>query len=56
MQCNKCGSVLAEGATFCPNCGAPVEQNLENNNPNNLNNGISSNTTNSQGTAPDLMA
>ncbi len=56
MQCNKCGSILAEGATFCPNCGAPVEQNLENNNPNNLNNGISSNTTNSQGTAPDLMA
>lgn len=56
MQCNKCGSVLAEGATSCPNCGAPVEQNLENNNPNNLNNGISSNTTNSQGTAPDLMA
>ncbi len=56
MQCNKCGSILAEGATFCPNCGAPVEQNLENNNPNNLNNGISSNTTNSQGNAPDLMA
>ena len=28
MQCNKCGNILAEGATFCPNCGAPVEQNM----------------------------
>lgn len=58
MQCNKCGSVLAEGATFCPNCGAPVEQNLGNAAPNNLNDGTDVNTTNNQGVnpSPDLMA
>lgn len=54
MQCNKCGSILAEGATFCPNCGAPVEQNMGNATPNNLNSGVSADTN--QGTTPDLMA
>ena len=25
MVCNKCGSPITPGATFCTNCGAPVE-------------------------------
>ena len=24
MFCEKCGTQLAQGATFCPNCGTPV--------------------------------
>lgn len=55
MQCNKCGSILAEGATFCPNCGAPVEQNMGNTTPNNLNSGVGVDANN-QGANPDLMA
>lgn len=26
MFCNKCGAQLPEDASFCPNCGVPVEQ------------------------------
>ena len=46
MQCSKCGSILNEGATFCPNCGAPVDSNVQttNNDINNVpNNGVMSN-------------
>lgn len=45
MQCSKCGSILNEGATFCPNCGAPVDSNVQttNNDINNVpNNGVMS--------------
>ncbi len=27
MFCSKCGSQITDGALFCPNCGAAVEQN-----------------------------
>lgn len=26
MYCSKCGSQMAEGQRFCPNCGAPVPE------------------------------
>jgi hypothetical protein len=26
MYCSSCGSLISEGQSFCPNCGAPVSQ------------------------------
>lgn len=41
MKCSNCGSFLKEGMAFCPNCGFPVEQKVNNNQVNQM---------------PDLMA
>ena len=58
MQCKKCGSILNEGVAFCPNCGAPVEQNMGNVTKNNLNSEISADSVNNQEAPqePDLMS
>ena len=32
MFCSNCGAKLADGSSFCPNCGTPVKQNTTNSN------------------------
>lgn len=32
MFCSNCGAKLADGSSFCPNCGTPVKQNTPNSN------------------------
>ena len=43
MQCSKCGSILNEGATVCPNCGAPVDSNVQTSTNNVPNSGVMNN-------------
>jgi len=31
MFCNKCGANLPDGTTFCPNCGAPMQNGYQQN-------------------------
>ena len=53
MNCKKCGNLLSDGTTFCPNCGTKVEfsttNNFTNNNiiNNNIDNQANSNFNNS---------
>lgn len=35
MNCKKCGNLLSDGTTFCPNCGKKVEFSTTNNFTNN---------------------
>ncbi len=51
-QCEKCGSTIIEGATFCTNCGAPAPaNNIPNNNPVNPFN----NSVNQPAMQPDMQ-